>query len=78
MTYERDLYMERQEQDHDLIRMRTGRPAFDRKPVAPPPPNPTLFTRYNIGKALSWIGWAAGLYAVLAAALLFLDWIGAW
>ena len=41
-------------------------------------PNPPLFTRYNIGKALSWIGWAAGLYAVLAVPLLFLDWIGAW
>lgn len=23
MTYERDLYMRRQEQDHDLLRMRT-------------------------------------------------------
>jgi len=43
-----------------------------------PQETPTLFTRYNIGKALSWIGWAAGLYAVLAVPLLFLDWIGAW
>ena len=41
-------------------------------------PNPTLFTRYNIGKALSWIGWAAGLYAVLAVPLLIADAAGWW
>ncbi len=26
MTYERELYMRRQEQDHDLLRMRTKNP----------------------------------------------------